>query len=100
MRRCPVMAIPPFEASETIPSGSSARARRPREPEARGAHSAESDGDQERDAIAPREIVDEAPEPRRDATPDAVAHAEDPIDGAEAPPLEEQRRDRRADSAA
>src|SRR6185436_15434847 len=114
MRRCPAITVlrsetssspcarvvkRPSEGKQKDPAESSAM-RWPREPEARGAHRAESDGDQERDAIAAREVVDRSAEPRRDAAPDAVADAQEAVDHAEAPPVEELRRDRGDDGPA
>src|SRR5207247_4932582 len=67
---------------------------RPREPEAHRPQHAEADGDQERDAIASGQVVHDAAEPRRDAATDAGAHAEDPVEDAEAPSREELGRHR------
>src|SRR2546426_10576440 len=72
---------------------------RAREPEARRAQRTEADGDQEGDAIAPGQVVHDTAEPRRDTTADAVAHAQDAVDGAEAPPREELGRHRGDDGA-
>src|SRR5918996_3580992 len=56
----------------------------PREPEARGPQRAEADRDQEGEAIAAGHVVHEPAEPRGDAAPDAVAHAQEAVDRAEA----------------
>src|SRR5436309_2551056 len=61
---------------------SSRPARGPGEPEARRAHRAEQDGDQEGDPIAPGEVVDGAAEPGPEGAAETVADAEDAVDDA------------------
>src|SRR5438876_2602266 len=80
-------------------AGSQVPTTRAREPEARRAQRTEADGDQEGDAIAPGQVVHDTAEPRRDTTADAVAHAQDAVNGAEAPPREELGRHRGDDGA-
>src|SRR5262245_842032 len=79
--------------------GSPPLAARAREPEACRPQPTEADGDHEGDAIAPGQVVHDAGVPRRDATADAVAHAEDAVDDAEAPAREQLRGDGGDDGA-
>src|SRR5262245_66666097 len=79
--RPPAIALP-----SPVAMLSRALARRAREPEARGTHRAEHDGDEEGQAVAAGEVMDRPAKPRRDAAADAVAHAQDAVDDTEAAP--------------
>src|SRR5207249_9304683 len=83
-----------------VPLRSSRLARGLREPEARRAHRAERNGDQEGHPIAPGEVVDGAAEPGPEGAAETVADAEDAVDDTEAPPLEELGGHRGDDRAA
>src|SRR5262249_45952230 len=70
------------QGARAIPSA--ATGGRAGEPEAGGPDEAEADCDEEGQAVAAGHVVHEAAEPRRHAAADAVADAEEAVDGAEA----------------